>query len=119
VIGTTKAEVRGERVPKRTGAEATMANSYLLDTLRGTAARTGLQIATLVGDLSRSLDILSADIEHEEARAGVRDVSNPTYPGLARSLRKRRENIGATIAMLENLRAPKASALDTKEREVA
>ncbi len=96
-----------------------MANSYLLETLRGTAATNKLQIATLIGDLSRSVDILSADIEHEEARAGVRDVSDPTYPVLARSLRKRRENIGATIAMLENLREPKASALDTTEREVA
>jgi hypothetical protein len=38
---------------------------------------------------------------------------------LARSLRTRRENIGATIALLESLRAPKASALDTTEREVA
>ena len=95
-----------------------MANSCLLETLRGTAATNKLQIATLIGDLSR-LDILSADIEHEEARAGVRDVSDPTYPVLARSLRTRRENIVATIAMLENLGAPKASAIDTTEREVA
>jgi len=95
-----------------------MANSCLLETLRGTAATNKLQIATLVGDLSRSVDILSADIEPEEARAGVRDVSDPTYPVLARSLRTRRENIGATIAMLENLGA-KASAIDTTEREVA
>ena len=45
-------------------------------------------------------------------------MSDPTYPVLARSLRVRRENIGATIVSLENLRAPKASALDTTEREV-
>jgi hypothetical protein len=96
-----------------------MANSYLLETPRGTTAVNRLQIATLIGDLSRSVDILSADIEHEEARAGVRDVSDPTYPVLARSLRARKDNIGATIAMLENLRAPKASALDATEREVA
>jgi len=96
-----------------------MANSYLLETPRRTAATNKLQIATLIGDLSRSVDILSADIEHEEARAGVRDVSDPAYPVLARSLRARRKNIGATIAMLENLGAPKASAIDTTEREVA
>jgi hypothetical protein len=96
-----------------------MANSYLLETPRRTAGINGLQIATLIGDLSRSLDILSADIEHEEERAGVRDVSDPTYPLLARSLRARRENIGATIAMMESLRAPEASALDMTEREVA
>ena len=47
------------------------------------------------------MEILTADIEHEEARAGVRDLSDPAYPVLARSLRARRENIGATIALLE------------------
>jgi hypothetical protein len=96
-----------------------MANSYLLQTLRGTAATNRLQIATLIGDLSRSVEVLTADIEHEEMRSGVRDLADPAYPVLARSLRKRRENIGATIAILENLRAPKASALDMTEREVA
>ena len=96
-----------------------MANSYRLETLRGTAAANRLQIATLIGSLSRSVALLTVDIEHEETRAGVRDLVDPTYPVLARSLRTRRENIGATIALLENLRAPKASALDTTEREVA
>jgi hypothetical protein len=96
-----------------------MANSYLLETLRGTAAANKLQIATLIGSLSRSVALLTVDIEHEEARAGVRDLSDPTYPVLARSLRTRRENLGATIAILENLRAPKARALDMTEREVA
>jgi hypothetical protein len=80
-----------------------MANPYLLETLRGTAAVKRLQIATLIGDLSRTVEILTADIEHEETRAGVRDVSEPAYPVLARSLRKRRENIAATIASLEAL----------------
>ena len=96
-----------------------MAKSYLLETLPRTAAVNGLQIATLIGDLSRKVAILTADIVHEEARAGVRDLSDPAYPVLARSLRVRRDNIGATIVSLENLRTPKASALDTTEREVA
>jgi hypothetical protein len=96
-----------------------MANSYLPETLRGTAAVSGLKIATLIGNLSRSVDLLTVDIEHEETQAGVRDLSDPAYPVLARSLRVRRDNIGATIVSLENLRAPKASALDTTEREVA
>jgi hypothetical protein len=95
-----------------------MANSFLIETLRGTAAVNRLQIATLIGDLSRKVTILTADIAHEEARAGVRDLSDPAYPVLARSLRVRRDNIVATIAMLENLRTPKSGALDTTEREV-
>jgi hypothetical protein len=96
-----------------------MANSFLIETLRGTAATNRLQIATLLGNLSRSMEILTADIEHEEARAGVSDLADPAYPVLARSLRVRRDNIGATIALLENLRPPKTSAIDTTEREVA
>jgi hypothetical protein len=62
-----------------------------------------LQIATLIGHLSLSLEILTAEFEHEQTRVGVRDLSDPAYPVLARSLRTRRENIRGTIAMLEAL----------------
>ena len=88
-----------------------MANPYLPETLRTTAATNKLQIATLVGDLCRSVEVLTADIEHEEMRAGVRNLADPAYPVLARSLRARRENIRATIASLEALsrRASKAA----------
>ena len=88
-----------------------MAKLYPLETLRRTTAVNRLQIATIIGDLSRSVEILTADIDHEEMQAGVRDVLDPTYPVLARSLRARRENIGATIASLEGLTrsAPKAA----------
>jgi hypothetical protein len=78
-----------------------MAQSYPLETPRRTAAINGLQIATLIGSLSRSVALLTVDIEHEEARAGVRDLSDPAYPVLARSLRVRRENIRVTIGSLE------------------
>jgi hypothetical protein len=80
-----------------------MANSSLIETLRGTAAANSLQIATLIESLLRSVALLTVDIEHEETRAGVRDLSDPTYPVLARSLRVRRENIEATIASLQAL----------------
>jgi hypothetical protein len=78
-----------------------MANSYLPETLRGTAAVSGLKIATLIGSLSRSVELLTVDIEHEETQAGVRDLADPAYPVLARSLRARRDNIGTTVASLE------------------
>jgi hypothetical protein len=78
-----------------------MANPYLLETIRGTAAANSFQIATLISNLSRTMDMLTADIEQEEARVGVLDVSDPTYPVLARSLRERRENIRVTIGSLE------------------
>jgi hypothetical protein len=80
-----------------------MANPYLLETIRGTAATNKLQIAALISNLSRTMDLLTADIEREEARVGVHDVSDPTYPVLARSLWERRENIRVTIASLEAL----------------
>ena len=75
------------------------------------AATNKLQIATLIGDLWRSVEVLTADIEHEEKHSGARNVADPTYPVLARSLRARRENLGATIASLEALTrsAPKAA----------
>jgi hypothetical protein len=47
------------------------------------------------------MDVLTADIEHEEARAGGQDVADPSYSTLARSLRTRRENIAATISSLQ------------------
>ena len=87
-----------------------MANSYLPETLRGTAAANRFQIATLIESLLRSVELLTVDIEHEETRAGVRDLSDPTYPVLARSLRSRRDNIRATLASLGALvRAPEAA----------
>jgi hypothetical protein len=88
-----------------------MANSYLPETLRATAAVNRFRIAKLIADLTRTADILTADIEHEEERAGVGDLADPAYPVLARSLRSRRENIEATIASLEALTrsAPKAA----------
>ena len=78
-----------------------MANSYLLETLRGTVATNRLQIATLIESLLRSVKLLTVDIEHEEVRVGVRDFSDPAYPVLARSLRARQDNIRATIVSLE------------------
>jgi hypothetical protein len=77
-----------------------MANSSLIETLRGTAAANRLQIATLIESLLRSVELLTVDIEHEEARTGVRDLSDSMYPVLARSLRSRRDNIRATLASL-------------------
>jgi hypothetical protein len=78
-----------------------MANPYLFETLRDTAATHRLQIATLINDLTRLMDVLAADIEHEEERAGVRDLKDPAYPVLARTLTARRNNIGATIGALQ------------------
>jgi hypothetical protein len=80
-----------------------MANSYQHETFRGTAAVNRLQVVTLIGSLSHSVDLLTAHIEHEEACARVRDPADRAYPILAKSLRARRDNIRATIASLAAL----------------
>ena len=87
-----------------------MANPYLPETLRTTAAVNRLRIATLIGNLSRSVELLTVDIEHEETQAGVRDLSDPAYPVLARSLRVRRDNLMETISLLEALAQGKLKA---------
>lgn len=78
-----------------------MADTYQLETSRRTATADSLRIATLIGSLSRSVELLTFNVEHEESRIGVHDLSDPAYPVLARSLRMRRDNIRATIASLE------------------
>jgi hypothetical protein len=77
-----------------------MDNPYPLETPRATAWTTRLQVRALIADLLQSIELLTAEIEQEEARLGVHDVSAPTYPVLARSLRARRENIRVTIGSL-------------------
>ena len=88
-----------------------MANSYQLETLRQAVVANRLRIATLISDLSRTVNLLTGDIEREEERAGVRDVSDPTYPVSARNLRERRDNIRVTIGSLEAAihKTPKAA----------
>jgi hypothetical protein len=80
-----------------------MVNPYLPETLRRTATVNQVQFATLIASLTRSLDLLTADIEQEEERAGIRDLAASAYPVLARSLRARRGNIEATITSLQPL----------------
>ena len=80
-----------------------MKNQRLADTPREIASRDMTQIATLIEKLTRSIATLSIDIEHEEERAQVRDVLDPAYPILARSLAARRDNLRATVVALEAL----------------
>jgi hypothetical protein len=85
-----------------------MESSSLNETLQETAAANRLQIATLIESLLRSVELLRLEIEYEEVRVGVRDLSNPTCS--ARSLTERKENVRATIASLEMLNKEKSKA---------
>lgn len=60
-----------------------------------------LRLDALIADLWWRVRLLNTDILEEEARSGVFDVNQPTYPLLALNLRARRDNLVATIGMLE------------------
>jgi hypothetical protein len=59
------------------------------------------KLAALISDLRRTARLLETDIEAKEIGANVSDVQSADYPILARNLRARRDNLLATIAMLE------------------
>ena len=65
----------------------------------GTAGE--LRLDALIADLWWRVRLLNTDILEEEARAGVFDVQQPTYPLLAANLRARRDNLVSTIGVLE------------------
>ena len=64
--------------------------------------RTAMKLQALINDLRRQVQLLDADIQHEEKRTGISDVSNIAYPILARNWRTRRDNLLATIMVLES-----------------
>ena len=63
--------------------------------------RMSLNLSALITDLRRVVQYFEIDIEVEETRANVFDVQSTDYPNVARKLRTRRDNLLATIAMLE------------------
>jgi hypothetical protein len=61
-----------------------------------------MKLRALVADLQMRIEVLDTDIHNEEQRTGVFDVDNVAYPILARTLRARRDNLSATIRVLES-----------------
>ncbi len=68
------------------------------------------QTRRLIGDLRYTIALLEADIATEEARCGITDPSDATYPSLARSWSERREKLKVTVANLEAYVGPVADA---------
>ena len=64
--------------------------------------RATMKLRALVADLQMRIEVLDTDIHNEEQRTGVFDVDNVAYPILARTLRARRDNLSATIRVLES-----------------
>ena len=65
------------------------------------AASAAAQIKTLIDSLSRCQQSLDCDIATEEERTRCSDDSDPAYSVFARSLIPRRDNVAATIAILQ------------------
>jgi len=63
--------------------------------------RATMKLRALVADLQLRVQVLDADIHDEEQRTSLFDVAHVAYPVLARNLRTRRDNLVATIRMLE------------------
>jgi hypothetical protein len=66
-----------------------------------TAQREAVKIRTMINDLNHTVQVLELEIETEEVRSGVRDLSNFAYPILSKTMVARRENLKGTIAALE------------------
>ena len=64
--------------------------------------RTAIKLHALISDLRWRVQLLDSDIQDEEKRTGISDVSNTAYPILARNWRTRRDNLLATIMVLES-----------------
>jgi hypothetical protein len=60
-----------------------------------------LQLNALIANLWWRVDLMNSDIVEEEARAGVFDIRQRSYPLLALNLRERRDNLISTISVLE------------------
>jgi hypothetical protein len=69
-----------------------------------------LRLDALIADLWWRVRLLNTDILEEEARAGVFDAQQPTYPPLAANLRARRDNLVSTIGVLEQRVRPTSEA---------
>lgn len=64
--------------------------------------RATVKLRALVADLQLRCEVLDKDIHDEEQRTGILDVTSVAYPTLARNLRTRRDNLLATIRVLES-----------------
>jgi len=60
------------------------------------------KLHALISDLRWRKQMLDADIQEEERRAGIFEPKNLAYPMLALNLRARRDNIQMSITILES-----------------
>ena len=76
------------------------------------------QIDMMLGEFERMAGDLQAQIEVEEKKAGITDVSHFAYPTFAKAARTRVENLENSIRDLKEKRSPAEDALKEAEEEL-
>jgi hypothetical protein len=74
---------------------------YHFANTKQTAAKEAERLKTMIDDLNRAVKIFEFDRAAEEERSHIFDPKNAEYPMLARTIAARRDNIIATISVLE------------------
>jgi hypothetical protein len=64
--------------------------------------RATMKLRALLADLHRQVQLLDTDIAEEQQRTGIFDAADVAYSTLARYLSGRRDNLLATIRLLES-----------------
>lgn len=81
--------------------EADVQPTSHFETLTNRSVLVQARIEALVADLRRLVQAIEANIQTEEERANAFDRAKPDYPDTARRLGVRRDNLMATIDLLE------------------
>lgn len=76
------------------------------------------QIDMMIAEFQRMSSDLLAQIEIEEKKAGITDVTHFAYPTFAKAARTRVDNLAVSIRDLEEKRVPAEEALKEAEEEL-
>jgi septation ring formation regulator EzrA len=91
-----------------------MKHPYHFGNASHTAAQEAELLKTMIADLNRAVQIFEFDRAAEEERSQISDPKNAEYPMLARTIVARRDNIVATIDVLETRLASVESTATTE-----
>jgi len=76
------------------------------------------QIDMMIAEFEKMSNDLKLQIEVEEKKAGISDISHFAYPTFAKAARTRVENLAVSINDLNEKRAPAEEALKEAEEEL-
>jgi flagellar export protein FliJ len=77
-----------------------------------------MQLETMIGEFQRMADELTKQIDAEERKAGITDVSNFAYPTFAKAARTRRDNLLGSISDLNDQKETAEASLAEAEAEL-